>query len=197
MEFFPISRYTPSSFFSLLCQCFAVFCLNGLSTAVNAEDVNQAVLDCERADTAYLSKDLDSAQVYLKRCRQALPDYLPGLTLMAKIHYAYERYEVAAESFSEAIKQGADSEGFAYEWAQSLLASGDFTTLKDFTGYRHYAQSVRIDWLKARAQACMALDQQGCARESYFRLQELSDDIAVNLGFADIAMRNHNWQSAQ
>lgn len=168
-----------------------------ISTELRAQNAEAAaIIKCEKAENAYLSKEFETASLYLKQCRQTMPDYLPGLILHGKIHYRFERHSAALKSFAIAISKGANIELFAREWAYSLLAVKDFTTLKNFKAYADFPKPLLIDWLKVRAQACMALSFEGCARESVFQLDSLTVDIVVPLGFAGIAIRNQNWSNA-
>lgn len=178
-------------FISLLGMLFVAW----QATAQQSND-NAVVIDCEKAEFAYLEKNTDEALIFLKRCRQQLPDYLPALTLLGKIQSEYGRHELAVDTFQQALEQGADAELFANEWARSLIAARKFTVLATFTGYSSFTPAMRINWLTHRALACLEIDDENCARESYSALQVLGEEVTAALGFAELAMRNKDWDSA-
>ncbi|NVK54252.1 MAG: tetratricopeptide repeat protein [Alteromonadaceae bacterium] len=168
-----------------------------MSPVVSAQDEKPAgVIECEKAELAYLDKKVNEALIYLQRCRQALPDYLPALTLLGKIQSEYSRHELAVVTFSQALSEGADAALFAIPWSRSLLASRNYKTLTDFQGYHEFDTPVRIEWLKARAIACLKQNEQTCARSSYAELAAITTDITVPLGFAGLAIRDKDWQEA-
>ncbi|MDC8829750.1 tetratricopeptide repeat protein [Alteromonas gilva] len=169
-----------------------------VSPVATAQDEEKpaGVIECEKAELAYLDKKVNEALIYLQRCRQALPDYLPALTLLGKIQSEYSRHDLAVLTFSQALSEGADAELFAIPWSRSLLASRNYKILTDYNGYEEFDASVRIEWLKARAIACLKQNEHTCARSSYAKLAALTTDITVPLGFAGLAIRDKNWQEA-
>ncbi|MCP4865711.1 MAG: tetratricopeptide repeat protein [Pseudomonadota bacterium] len=179
-------------FFAALCWCS--FLAQGLAQSQQAEAV---VIDCEKAEFAYLDGNSEEALIYLKRCRQQLPDYLPALTLLAKIQTEYGRYNLAVDTFQQALEQGADAELFAREWSRSLIAARQFESLISFTGFKAFTPTMRADWLKQRAVACRETNNDNCARESYAALQLLGEELEAALGFAELAIENKAWQEAE
>ena len=179
-------------FFAALCWCG--FLAQGLAQSQQAEAV---VIDCEKAEFTYLDGNSEEALIYLKRCRQQLPDYLPALTLLGKIQTEYGRYNLAVDTFQQALEQGADAELFAREWSKSLIAARQFESLISFTGFKSFTPAMRVDWLKQRAVACRETNNDNCARESYAALKLLGEDLEPALGFAELAIENKAWQEAE
>lgn len=179
-------------FFAALCWC--CFLGQGLAQSQQAEAV---VIDCEKAEFAYLDGNSEEALIYLKRCRQQLPDYLPALTLLGKIQTEYDRYSLAVDTFQQALEQGADAELFAREWSRSLIAARQFESLISFTGFKAFTPAMRADWLKQRAVACRETNNDNCARESYAALKLLGEELEAALGFAELAIENKGWQDAE
>ena len=154
-------------------------------------------VDCEKAQSAYERADNDTALVFLKRCQQHLPHYLPAQTLVGKIQAAQGAYFQAIETFDAVRKRGADPELFAHEWALSLLAAEKYTVLRNFDGFQHFSDSKKAHWLLARAEACLAINDVACARQSYEWRGQLSQDIEQTLGLVGIAIETRNWQEAE
>ena len=179
-------------FIAALCWCS--FFAQGLAQSQQAEAV---VIDCEKAEFAYLDGNSEEALIYLKRCRQQLPDYLPALTLLGKIQTEYSRYNLAVDTFQQALEQGADAELFAREWSQSLIAARQFESLISFTGFKAFTLAMRAEWLKQRAVACRETNNDNCARESYAALKLLGEELAAALGFAELAIKNKAWQDGE
>ncbi len=179
-------------FIAALCWCS--FFAQGLAQSQQAEAV---VIDCEKAEFAYLDGNSEEALIYLKRCRQQLPDYLPALTLLGKIQTEYGRYNLAVDTFQQALEQGADAELFAREWSQSLIAARQFESLISFTGFKAFTLAMRAEWLKQRAVACRETNNDNCARESYAALKLLGEELAAALGFAELAIESKAWQEAE
>ena len=179
-------------FIAALCWCS--FFAQGLAQSQQAEAV---VIDCEKAEFAYLDGNSEEALIYLKRCRQQLPDYLPALTLLGKIQTEYGRYNLAVDTFQQALEQGADAELFAREWSQSLIAARQFESLISFTGFKAFTLAMRAEWLKQRAVACRETNNDNCARESYAALKLLGEELAAALGFAELAIKNKAWQDGE
>ena len=188
----PVSRINVTGRFLVIIICWLGF--SGLAQSQQAET---DVIDCEKAEFAYLDGNAEEALIYLKRCRQQLPDYLPALTLLGKIQTEYGRYALAADTFQQALEQGADAELFAREWARSLIGTRQFNTLARFTGFQGFTPVMRADWLKQRALACRELNEESCARESYSALKMLGEELDAALGFAGLAIEHKAWQEAR
>ncbi|WP_181405159.1 tetratricopeptide repeat protein [Aestuariibacter sp. GS-14] len=164
---------------------------------VNAESQSDtASIECEKAEFSYEQGDADTALIHLKRCQQAMPEYLPALALLGKIQSRQKAYPQAVITFNDAIKRGADESLFAREWADALLAVREYEVIKDFAGYVAFPDSQKAYWLLARAESCMALQEETCARESYNLRGEIADDIEQPLGLAGIAIKTRNWKAA-
>ena len=153
-------------------------------------------IECEKAEYSYEQGDPDTALVHLKRCQRAMPDFLPAVALLGKIQSKHGAYSQAVVTFNSARKRGADASLFAREWADALLATRNYQTIYEFDEYTQFPVEQQAYWLLARAEACSALGEERCAKESYLQRGLLVDDIEQPLGLAGIAIKARNWKEA-
>lgn len=153
-------------------------------------------IECEKAEYAYEQGDPDTALIHLKRCQRAMPDYLPAVALLGKIQSRHGAYSQAVVTFNSARQRGADASLFAREWADALLATRNYQTIQEFDTYTQFPAEQQAYWLLARAEACSALGEETCAKESYLQRGQLTDDIEQPLGLAGIAIKARNWKAA-
>lgn len=176
-----------------------LLCLLSLAWQVPAQDNNDLATtanDCNKASSAYLDGAVDEALILIKRCRQQRPDDLTALILLGKIQHAYGRHALAVDIFQQVFKQGADAQLFARQWARSLIAARQYTTLARFSAFDEFAPAIRIDWLKHRAIACGELNDDSCVTQTYSALESLGETLTAALGFAEQAIDNKNGREA-
>lgn len=168
-----------------------------ISGPVHAQSSSEsAMLACEKAEYSYEQGDTDTALIHLKTCLQEQHDYLPAVALMGRIQSKQKAYAQSVVTFNSARKRGADEALFAREWGDALLAIRDYESIKAFDEYVDFPVEQKAYWLLVRAEACAALDDVLCAKESYQQRGKVADDIEQSLGLAGLAIKAHDWKVA-
>lgn len=185
-----VFRTSGKSTFGKLAFCLGLLCYSVLSMANTSTDY-------EKARQAYAEEQYQEAFIHIRNALKTQPDYLPAKILMGKLFLNNGLYQEAETEFAEAFTSGADVNLIIEDWGRALLLAGEFDKLIEFKELESVAEDRMLVWLKLRAQACLNIKNNRCAKEAYDEILSTSKDHPDGLnGLAVLAIQQENYTAA-
>ncbi|BFT28950.1 hypothetical protein D210916BOD24_01260 [Alteromonas sp. D210916BOD_24] len=168
-----------------------------LTFAVYADDSADNA-NYEAAVLSYQNKAYKDAFIHVKNVLQNNPDYLPAHILLGALYFDNGLMEKADETYQSAFEQGTDPNLIFHNWSRVLLRlrESERLLLIDYDG--KLQNDVLIEWLAARANACLLEGRNLCAKREYEAILSRSPNHPKGLnGLALLAIDESRFDEAQ
>ena len=153
--------------------------------------------DYEAAILSYEKQAYKDAFIHVKNVLQNNPHYLPAHILLGSLYFDNGLMEKADETYQSAYELGADPNLIFQNWSQVLLRLRESERLLLIDYDNKLQDEVLVDWLAARANACLLQKRTLCAKREYEALLSRSPNHPKGLnGLALLAVNESRFDDA-